>query len=357
MIESILLISIIIPLIIRCRRAATDDHDRYIIKSTSEIDITTTSSLTSSNGKSDKPYSVEKTLEKYLPSLFESDLIGSLELTNIGKGEIEINLSDELSLLICLDAIKEDKENEGGEVASRVVMKSNEENNAHSNDGISRGIDENSMNIDENSRHDSDTSMPWLSQLFYRGLLKAQLMLMERWACSLSAAKMEEEEEKEKEREIAEKATAALLLKKNNNTNNMSSRINQIIVKTEIGTEIPKSSDVEQVSVPTEHSSESHSKIVKGMNFHRTLVHSSLRSSVRDVGDGIAVKSKTTLGNSSINNLILSYLIFSYLILSYLILSYLILSYLILSYLATISFIHPSTPLSYFLNEMQHCYH
>lgn len=276
------------------RKAATDDHDRYIIKSTTEIDMKISDSLLSSSGLSDKPCNLEKSIEKFLPSLFESDLIGSLELTNIGKGEIEINLSDELSLLICLDAIKQDKKNEGLDVLSAIKSDVNEERNSQNNTVISRDIDENSPHV--------RTSIPWLSQLFYRALLKAQLMLMERWACSLSAAKIEEEEEKEKEREIEASVTAALLLKKNNNiANNMNSLINQINVKTEVTGETSKISELEQLNVMKEHSSESHSKSVSGMNFHRSLVHSSLRSRVRDVGDGIAVKAKTSQGDISIN--------------------------------------------------------
>ena len=258
-----------------------------------------------------------------LSALFESELIGSLEVTIVRKGCIELNLSGEMSLLITLEPIpkpdnknnaiiEKNENNDSKPVIEKPCVRSDGVGEIHSGeeymkidmkeylqidmkegikfDMIDESVDDMKMDIDENENENEDDlggagawaepcDVTWIQDLFSCSIMKAQLLLLEHWSSSKQA-----EAEKEKNENIA--IAAALLaselkMKPLVNSKIVTTPTTQAILPnstqqldSKIGSKVP----------PTDIYSDSLSDI----NVLKRLINPALRSKVRDVGDGTA---------------------------------------------------------------------
>ena len=211
-------------------------------------------------------------------------------------------------------------------------------------------LSKNEAREEEKEEEKDITSCQWLSHLFSGSILNSQLLLLTHWKKSLD--QIQESARQEERLSIAAAAAATAI---SSSSNSSSSRSNNsdptdVIIKTEnpidtaspiVKSEIviksemnvPKNVVIDNAkNVPApgepslsskdtsleessskEHSFESHSTSLTGVNFCRRLVDPSLRGRARDVGDGIAFAlSLSSAGNFSLE-LLRSFLFTSYL--------------------------------------------
>ena len=274
------------------RKTAIEDHDRFIVQPSLQQSVTHhLSNLTKLSESAENDFRNDF-------ALYEGRLIGSLEVSTVGKGRIELNFSDEFLLVITLEEISAPPVAVPPislptlpSLASTNVRTNNDTSNHDKDNKISNGIDN-----------------KWLSQLLLNGILQAQLLLLNHWKKSLE----------ERERESLINTTAASI---NKNTNSMTSiNSSAVMIKSEkiepkvmfaIKTEdlmktenkstnnlqnLPsarkplassEASSLMAVS-PKEQCVESHSVSLSGINFFHRLLNPVLRGRARDLGDGIA---------------------------------------------------------------------
>ena len=267
-----------------------------------------------------------------LSVLFDSELVGSLEVTIVRKGCIELNLSGNISLLITLEPIpKPDKNNDViiekndstpaiekppvSPVSSVDVIHSGEEYmkidmndylQIDMKEGIKVDIIDKSkndiMDIDENENKNENENdienkdgddlkgegagtgaepcdVTWIQDLFSCSIMKAQLILLEHWSSSKQA-----EAEKERKENIAiAAATLASELKMKPLVNS------KICVIPATQATLPNSTQhLDSKIGSTVHPTDIYSDSLSGINVLKRLINPVLRSKVRDVGDGTA---------------------------------------------------------------------
>jgi hypothetical protein len=243
-----------------------------------------------------------------LNALFDSELIGSLEVTIVRKGCIEINLSGNTSLLITLEPNPKPCNgndvctvpNDGSQFVDTSCGRSagvgesqNEEKNMKMDvqEEMKEGMKE-GMKMDVDEMEDSEdleeshiSGIKWIQDLFSRSLMKAQLLLLEHWSSSKQA-----EIEKEKV-ENAAAATAATV----RSASELKIK-SAAVVNTKIS-----SSPTAQPIVPTKveskvHHTDIYTDSLSGINILKLLINPVLKSKVRDVGDGIAMSLNRSTG-------------------------------------------------------------
>ena len=239
-------------------------------------------------------------------ALYEGRLIGSLEVSTVGKGRIELNFSDEFLLIITLEEILAPPA--AVPPISLPTLPSLVSTNGRTNNGTS--------NHDKNNKISDGIDIKWLSQLLLNGILQAQLLLLSHWKKSLDL--IQESARKERERESLINTTAASINKNNNNMTSINS--SDVMIKSEkiepkvmlaiktedlIKTENKSTNNLpnlpsarkllassEAASLTTvsskDHCVESHSVSLSGINFFHRLLNPVLRGRARDLGDGIA---------------------------------------------------------------------
>ena len=267
-------------------------------------------------------------------ALFESEITGSLEVTMVGKGRIELNVSDELSLIISLEPINtltspipsisavsntlktfsKNFSSISGEsrtinrnncaddimdVESQEAIDNKEDNNNCNDNKDNNNDDKNDQN--DNNANKRSNKLDWLSNMFSCSILSAQLLLLNHWKKSLDLF----QESVLHEQKIQNAITA-----KNNMKNNtlMSIKTEDIRIKKEKDEKEKEMSSVSPIGTSTEpiesskeskeHSretkdskkrtSETHSETLEGVDVSGRLVHPMLRARLRDVGDGMA---------------------------------------------------------------------
>jgi hypothetical protein len=286
------------------RKAAVEDHDRLIIQSGPNLDPN--SRLQNLTEKSKKT--------EIFSALFEGAVLGSLEVCRVEKGQIDLNVTDNLSILINLEPIEngsiENDSKSGSINTDRIktekkneMVQGNENMSNHHQMSISE-LENNQNTITEGEKMIVDTDSgdsiddrKWLADLFSSSLLKAQLLLLEHWTACLAV----EREKKKTEREAAAAVAIAIAASSALNYNKFKSTgpINTIsLTTTNNNKPNPKESTVQD---PKEHSSESCSASLLGVDVSKRLVDSVLRSRVRDVGDGIALTINRSLGETSLS--------------------------------------------------------
>lgn len=285
------------------RKAAVEDHDRLIIQSGPNLDPNSRVQNLTEKSKKTKIFS----------ALFEGAVLGSLEVCRVEKGHIDLNVTDNLSILINLEPIENSSiENDSKSVSINIdrietekkneMVQENENMSNHHQISISE-LENNQNTITEGEKMIVDTDsgdsiddLKWLADLFSSSLLKAQLLLLEHWTASLEM----EREKKKTENEAAAAAAIAIAAASALNYNKFKSTgpINTTsLTTTNNNKPNPKESTVQD---PKEHSSESCSASLLGVDVSKRLVDSVLRSRVRDVGDGIALSINRSLGETSL---------------------------------------------------------
>ena len=287
------------------RKAAVEDHDRLIIQSGPNLDPNSRVQNLTEKSKKTEIFS----------ALFEGAVLGSLEVCRVEKGQIDLNVTDNLSILINLEPIEnspiENDSKSGNINIDRIetekkneMAQGNENMSNHHQMSISE-LENNQNTITEGEKMIVDTDSgdsiddrKWLADLFSSSLLKAQLLLLEHWTACLAV----EREKKKTEREAAASAAIAIAIAAasalNYNKFKPTGPVNTIsLTTTNNNKPNPKESTVQD---PKEHSSESCSASLLGVDVSKRLVDSVLRSRVRDVGDGIALTINRSLGETSL---------------------------------------------------------
>jgi hypothetical protein len=253
-----------------------------------------------------------------LNALFDSELIGSLEVTVVRKGCIDINLSGNISLLITLEPIPKpcngkdvcSVSNDGSQVVDPSCVSSagvgesqNEEKNVkmevqeEMKEGMKEGMkmDVDDMGYSEDLKESHISGIKWIQDLFSRSLMKAQLLLLEHWSSSKLA---------EIEKEKIENAAAAVIAAAAAATVRSASELK---VKSAVNTKIPSTPHT-QPTLPNStklinskieskvHHTDIYTDSLSGINILKRLINPVLRSKVRDVGDGIAMSLNRATG-------------------------------------------------------------
>ena len=310
------------------RKAAVDDNDRLIIQSNNG-----TESSTSCEPNTKSEYTSN------LTALFDSELIGSLEVTIVRKGCIELNLSGDMSLLITLepipkpgkkaDVIHENNENsESKPVIEKPCVCSDGVDAIHSGEEYMKidmkeylqidmiegikidvnndSVDDMKMDIEENeNKNENDLGgegegaqpcdVTWIQDLFSCSIMKAQLILLEHWSSSKEA-----EAEKERKENIA--LAAANLA----NELKMKPFVNSKIVITPT-TQVTVPNSTQQLDSKigsTVSPADIYSDSLSGLNVLKRLINPVLRSKVRDVGDGTATTVTLNRSTGKVKNCI-----------------------------------------------------
>lgn len=168
-------------------KGAVDDHDRWIVQST-HIDITPNPQnpkFQNENKRKNEKNENENNHEN-LSCLYEELLIGSLDVTVVEKGQIALNISNSLSLMLSLEPIFAD-------------------------------INKDDNDSNDTSKDSNNTSLCGikckLNDIIYSSILKIQLSLLLQWDKALVLRKSMEILEKEKVKMIDDK-----IIKKDNNS-------------------------------------------------------------------------------------------------------------------------------------------
>lgn len=249
-----------------------------------------------------------------LNALFDSELIGSLEVTIVRKGCIEINLSGSMSLQITLEPIpKPFKGNDvctvsydGGYIVDTACVRSvelgeiqNEEENMKMDvqeemkEDMKADIDEMEDSTDLEKSHTS--GIKWIQDLFSRSLMKAQLLLLEHWSTSKQA-----EIEKEKiENALVVAAAAAATVRSASELKIKSVAVVNTKITSTPHTQptLPNSTKLIDSKIESKvHHTDIYTDSLSGVNILKRLINPVLKSKVRDVGDGIAMSLNRATG-------------------------------------------------------------
>ena len=252
-----------------------------------------------------------------LNALFDSELIGSLEVTAVRKGCIEINLSGSMSILITLEPIpKPYKGNDvcavsydGGYTVDTAGVRSvgfgeirNEEKNMKMDvqQEMKEGIKLNmKMDIDEmEDSADLETShtsgIKWIQDLFSRSVMKAQLLLLEHWSSSKQA---EIEKEIIENASVAAAAAATVRSASELKTKSVAAVNTKITSTPHTQPTLPYSTKLidSKIESKVQHT-DIYTDSLSGINVLKRLINPVLKSKVRDVGDGIAMSLNRATG-------------------------------------------------------------
>ena len=253
-----------------------------------------------------------------LNALFDSELTGSLEVTIVRKGCIEINLSGNMFLLITLEPIPKPCNEkdvctvsfDGSQVvdtpcvrSARVGESQNEEKNVPMDMqeemkvdmkmNMKMDIDDTGDSVDLEESH--FCGIKWIQDLFSRSLMKAQLLLLEHWSSSKEA-----EIEKEKiENAAATAATAAATVRSASELKIKSIAVTNTMITSTPHTQpiLPNSKKLIDSKIEFKvHRTDIYSDSLSGINILKRLINPVLKSKVRDVGDGIAMSLDRSTG-------------------------------------------------------------
>jgi hypothetical protein len=168
-------------------KGAVDDHDRWIVQSP-HLNITPNpqNSKFENENKMKNEKNENENNHENLSCLYEELLIGSLDVTIVEKGQIALNISNSLSLMITLEPIYADM---------------NKDNN-----------DSNDTSKDSNNTLLCGINCT-LNDIIYSSILKVQLSLLLQWDKALVLRKSMEFLEKEKAKMVDDK-----IIKKENDS-------------------------------------------------------------------------------------------------------------------------------------------
>jgi hypothetical protein len=295
-----------------------EDHDRLIIQSGQNLDP---------KFRPENPNEKSNKMEIF-SALSEGAVLGSVEVCRVEKGQIALNITDNLCILINLEPIENSTMENNSKNENKNVGVILNENSLHHHEMSISEVENNPIIQGDKMIADSDDTestddKKWLNDLFSCSLLKAQMLLLEHWTSSL------EIEREKKEKEAAAAAAAAALAMSSNKPKSIG-----FTASVSTNNSIKERTKESIVQVPKKKSSESSSASLLGLDVSKRLADSALRSRIRDVGDGITLSINRSQGDTVILFILICSLFFAF--------SSFLLSYSSFTFFLLLSLLFPS---------------